>query len=356
MHQTNLCNWLLKGALALAVIAGGVDSASAGWWHNGGGSSGGGSSGGWGSSGGYGGGSSGGWGSSGGYSGAWGGGSSGGYGRRGGLFSHRRASFGGSSGGYYGGGSSGGWGNGGSSGGFYGGGSSGGYGSSGGAVMGGGYYAPGGDIIIEDGGIPMNATPTNPPPPPAGEGDAADAPPETDGAMLRRADGTLVVEVPAEARIYVNDRLTSTPGTMREYVSRNLVRGYNYSYEVRAEMEVNGQVVSETKKIDLRAGQNAKLAFNLAPSTSEEVETSITVKVPANAKVNLGGNDTKAKGETRTFRTSALRKGTEWKDYKIVVTANVDGVEVTKEQTFNLQAGEEKELSFEFDAASVAAR
>lgn len=174
--------------------------------------------------------------------------------------------------------------------------------------------------------------------------------------MLRRADGTLIVEVPAEAKIYVNDRLTSTPGAVREYVSRNLVRGYNYTYEVRAEMEVDGQTVSETKKIDLRAGQNLKLAFNLSPDAAEEVETSITVKVPANAKVNLGGNDTKAQGETRTYRTSALRSGGEWKDYKIVVTAEVDGRQITKEQTFDLKAGENKELSFDFEAANVAAR
>jgi uncharacterized protein (TIGR03000 family) len=219
-------------------------------------------------------------------------------------------------------------------------------------VMGGGYYSPNGVIVDE--GAPVENAPMNPP----ATDDAAppDPMPEGSGAMLRRADGTLIVEVPAEAKIYVNDRLTTTPGAIREYVSRNLVRGYNYTYEVRAEMEVDGQTVSETKKIDLRAGQNVKLAFNLSPAASEEVETSITVKVPADAKVNLGGNDTKAKGETRTFRTSALRKGTEWKDYTVVVTSTIDGVEVTKEQTFDLQAGEEKELSFDFDAASVAAR
>jgi uncharacterized protein (TIGR03000 family) len=125
---------------------------------------------------------------------------------------------------------------------------------------------------------------------------------------------------------------------------------------VRAELEVDGKTVTETKKIDLRAGQNVKLAFNLAPAASEEVETSITVKVPANAKVNLGGNDTKAEGETRVYRTSALRNGSEWKDYKIVVTAEVDGREITKEQTFDLKAGENKELTFDFDAANVAAR
>jgi uncharacterized protein (TIGR03000 family) len=178
-------------------------------------------------------------------------------------------------------------------------------------------------------------------------------PPDGSGASNAKGDGTLVVEVPAKAKIFVNDRLTSTPGEVREYVSRNLTRGYNYTYEVRAELEVDGKMVTETKKVDLRAGQQMKLAFNLAPAT-QEVETSITVKVPANAKVNLGGNDTNATGETRVFRTSALNAGGEWKDYKIVVTAEIDGRQITKEQTFDLKAGENRELTFDFDTANVA--
>lgn len=366
MHQTILCRWVLKGALALAVVAGGVSDAAAGWGSNGswgGGSMGGGSSGGWGGSAGY----SAGWGSTGGY------GSSGGGMARRGLFHHHRAARfgGGSSGGWgsTGGGSSGGWGSSGgygwsggsSGGGFAGGGSSGGWGSSGGDVMGGGYYSPSYAPSYSSPSyiVPEGDQPVNPPPPPMNppvDGDPlppmGDAPVE-DGTSLRRADGTLVVEVPADAKIYVNNRLTSTPGEVREYVSKNLIRGYNYTYEVRAELEIDGKTVTETKKIDLRAGQHQKLAFNLNPAASE-VETSITVKVPANAKVNLGGNDTNAQGETRVYRTSALRDGAEWKDYKIVVTAEVDGREITKEQSFDLKAGENKELHFDFDAASVA--
>jgi uncharacterized protein (TIGR03000 family) len=368
MHQTILCNWLTKGALAVAVVVGGAGSAFAGWGHHGwGGSSGGswgGSSGG--SSGGYYGGSSGGWGSSGGYSyGGSSGGSSGGWGR-GGLFHHHRRWGGsscGSSGGYYGG-SSGGWG---SSGGYsYGGssgGSSGGWGSSGGTIYGGGYYSPSVVMPQDDYyGPAKSAPPANIPPadgspvapPPADDTAPPPAPAPGGSTSINRADGMLIVEVPADAKIYVNGRLTSTPGEVREYVSRNLTHGYNYAYEVRAEVQRGGQTITDTKRIDLRAGESTKLAFNLAPTT--EVETSITVKVPANAKVNLGGNDTNLQGETRVFRTSALKAGAEWKSYTIVATLEVDGREITKEQSIDVKAGENKEVAFDFDTTSVAAR
>jgi uncharacterized protein (TIGR03000 family) len=351
--------------LSLAVIVGSVGTASAGWgWGGGssGGSSGGwgGSSGGWGyggSSGGYGfgssGGSSGGWGSSGGY------GSSGG-GRHHGLFHHHRRAWGSSGGGWgSSGGSSGGWGSSGgygSSGGFDYGGSSGGFGSSGG-YGGGAYYAP--SVVVPDAGAPMDAPLDNPP----ANAPAGDAPAPRDpmnpadagrGASRSSVDGTLVVEVPADAKIYVNDRLTSTPGEVREYVSRNLKPGYNYSYEVRAEVVRNGEKLVETKHVDLRAGQSNRLAFSFAGN--DEVETSITVRVPAGAKVNLGGNDTQGSGETRVFRTSALRPGSQWSDYKVVATIEIDGHVVTKEQSIDLAAGDNKEVTFDFDTASVASR
>jgi uncharacterized protein (TIGR03000 family) len=84
------------------------------------------------------------------------------------------------------------------------------------------------------------------------------------------------------------------------------------------------------------------------------VETSITATVPADAKVNLGGSETKATGETRVFRTSALAPGAEWKDYKVVATREIDGRTISKEQTFTLKAGDQKEIAFDFDTTSVA--
>lgn len=175
----------------------------------------------------------------------------------------------------------------------------------------------------------------------------------TESTSVQRADGTLIVEVPADAKIYVNDRLTTTPGESREYVSRNLVPGFNYAYDVRVEMQRDGKLVTESRKVNVRAGENTKIAFNAKPA--DEVQTSVTVKVPAGAKVKLGGNETNATGEVRIFRTS-LKAGTEWKDYKVEVTTEVDGQTLTKEQTFDLAAGDSKELAFEFDASNVASR
>jgi uncharacterized protein (TIGR03000 family) len=352
---------LAASALSLAVLAASASDAFAGWrWHG----SSGGSSGGYGSSGGWGGGSSGGWGGSsggwgGGSSGGWGGGSSGGWG-------------GGSSGGW--GGSSGGWGGwkhsrhhrwfrghgssgGGSSGGW--GGSSGGWGSSGGGSSGGTYYYPG---EWEGKSFDPSTAPTVDPMTPSGE-----APPAVPGTprdtSYRRADGLLSVNVPADAKVFVNGLATTSTGGERQYVSRDLQSGFNYTYEVKAEIVRDGKTVEQVKQVNLRAGQTAELAFDFpaaeqsatAQLATAELETSLTVHVPAGAKVYLAGNPTKAQGETRVFRTTGLSSGKNWNDYTVRVELEQEGRIVTKEKTISLKAGESQELTFDFEGDRVAA-
>ncbi len=206
------------------------------------------------------------------------------------------------------------------------------------------YYAP-----VES-GKPAADTPADPSTPAPAPPASGDAPAKE--TSLRSVDGMLAVEVPTDAKIFVNGQETSSTGDIRQYISRNLQPGYNYSYEVRAEIIRDGKKVDEVKTVDLKAGEVAKVAFNLAPTT--KVETSLTVRVPANAKVYLAGNPTKATGETRVFRTTSLSSGKSWSDYTIKVEFEQDGKTVTREETITLGAGETKELSFDFDSEKVA--
>ena len=53
----------------------------------------------------------------------------------------------------------------------------------------------------------------------------------------------------------MNGQATSSTGDTRQYVSRDLTAGYNYTYEVRAEIVRDGRTVEQVKKVDLRAGE-----------------------------------------------------------------------------------------------------
>ncbi|MBI2477826.1 MAG: TIGR03000 domain-containing protein [Planctomycetia bacterium] len=177
-------------------------------------------------------------------------------------------------------------------------------------------------------------------------------PPPVESTQLLRGRAELVVEVPADAKIYVNGNKTNTQGTHRRYLSAGLIPGQTYVYEVQAVFERDGKEQAVTKSISLTAGSEVKLAFDF-PAT-EQVETVLTLHVPADAKVNLAGNETEKTGSTRVFTTARLAPGQVWDGYQVQVTWSRDGQEITKEKTVTLRGGEAQELSFEFSESLVA--
>jgi uncharacterized protein (TIGR03000 family) len=89
-------------------------------------------------------------------------------------------------------------------------------------------------------------------------------------------------------------------------------------------------------------------------ASAPEVKTSLTIHVPADAKISLAGVDTKQSGELRQFATTRLAAGQTWDDYKVVVEMNKNGQTLHEERTIKLVGGEAQELSINFDSKAVA--
>ncbi len=165
------------------------------------------------------------------------------------------------------------------------------------------------------------------------------------------------VEVPADARIFVNDNLTKTPGTYRRFVSRGLDEERVYTYNVRAEFERDGEQVEETKSLQLTSGGVARLSFaadQRATVATEPATTKLIVHVPSDAKVALSGTMTRQTGETREFSTTQLTKGQVWSDYIVKVEYTRNGQVEVQERTIELTGGQDQELTFDFDASQLA--
>lgn len=177
--------------------------------------------------------------------------------------------------------------------------------------------------------------------------------PEVDAT---RFDAVLDIQVPADAIVFVNGQRTQTPGENRSYVSRNLKPGFKYSYELKVELERNGKTETQTKVIDLRAGDSKQLVFDFQPA--DTLVTSLTVNVPADAQVTLGGVKTQAIGTTRTFSTTKLKNGESWSEYDIVVTIEREGEQLSKTKTLDIKAGDSLTVGFDFDSteSEVASR
>lgn len=348
MSITKIKTLALAAVVGVAALAVDASEASAFWHWGSWGSSGGSSGGSWGSSGGSSGGS---WGSSGGSHGSWG--SSGGFRWR---RWHRHVSH------HSSGGSHGSWGSsGGSSGGSWGssGGSSGGshgsWGSSGGS-----HGSWGSGYVTER---PVDGAPATPP---EGPTNGSTPPPADDDEMLfegaRRLDPTSVmlsVVVPDDAKVFVNGLETTSTGERRRYISRGLAEGATYAYEIRVEVRRNGRTLDDTKLVRLQTGQVSHLEFAFNDTRDQEnvaaaPVTTLTLNVPADAKVFLAGRETSSTGEVRQFSTTRLADGQQWASYPVRIEWEHDGQTLTREQTVSLEAGETRVLSFGFDVEQVA--
>ena len=89
-------------------------------------------------------------------------------------------------------------------------------------------------------------------------------------------------------------------------------------------------------------------------ASAPAVKTSLTIHVPADAKITLAGVDTKQSGELRQFATTRLAAGQTWDGYKVVVEMNKNGQTLHEERTIKLVGGESQELSINFDSTAVA--
>jgi uncharacterized protein (TIGR03000 family) len=96
------------------------------------------------------------------------------------------------------------------------------------------------------------------------------------------------------------------------------------------------------------------LSFDFEDSAASLVETSLTLRVPENAKVILSGTETKAMGSVRKFRTDKIAKGIKWSDYLVEVIVDRNGQKLTKHQQITINGGDRLELSFDFDETKVA--
>jgi uncharacterized protein (TIGR03000 family) len=213
-----------------------------------------------------------------------------------------------------------------------------------GAVQHGGVIQKGGAVqhggSIQKGGVYQKSSTIVQPPVPS----AVDS-------ALKARQGVLSVSVPGDARVFVNGAHTTSGGTERNYVSRGLTAGASYTYSVRAELDRDGETVEETKTVVLRAGETSSLSFDF---DAERAATALTVHVPEDATIELAGTTIEGSGPVRIFKTDRLATGQEWAGYTVVVSVNRDGQSLSRSQTITLTGGEDRDLSFDFDAPQVA--
>jgi uncharacterized protein (TIGR03000 family) len=80
--------------------------------------------------------------------------------------------------------------------------------------------------------------------------------------MDNAAPATIVVNVPADARLTIDGEATTSTSAQRVFVSPVLNPGQEYHYTLKAEFQKDGKTVSVSKDIAVTAGNETRVSLD----------------------------------------------------------------------------------------------
>jgi uncharacterized protein (TIGR03000 family) len=86
-------------------------------------------------------------------------------------------------------------------------------------------------------------------------------------AMLSTGSATLVVSLPAEAKLAVDGFVTSSTSSVRTLTSPVLENGKDYVYDLKAEVVRDGRTLTSSKQVTVRAGDMVNVTLDLPAET-----------------------------------------------------------------------------------------
>jgi uncharacterized protein (TIGR03000 family) len=129
-----------------------------------------------------------------------------------------------------------------------------------------GYYGSGWETMTP-GGVAPSYMPGATMPPAGGSGSGGEVLPKPkpdgkSGTGLAPTRARLIVELPADAKLYIDDQVMKTTSGRRTFHTPDLKPGQTYYYELRAEVVRDGKPVSQERRVLLRAGEVVRADFN----------------------------------------------------------------------------------------------
>ena len=160
---------------------------------------------------------------------------------------------------------------------------------------------------------------------------------------------TINVHLPADAILTVNGKSTDSVGSQRQIVAMPTAER---SVTLQATVLRNGQRIVQLRQLRITDGDQPPVEFDLLSTGG--IATTLTLRVPADARVLIQGQPTLASGQQRIFRTTQLTKGETWPNYRVEVQQQRNGRLVISRRTITLVGGGSHQLIFSESARQVA--
>ncbi len=89
---------------------------------------------------------------------------------------------------------------------------------------------------------------------------------DKDKKSMAPSKAKLIVSLPADAKLYIDDQLMKTTSDRRVFNTPTLDKDQTYYYVLKAEVNYQGKTYTETKRVLIRAGEQVRASFpELAP-------------------------------------------------------------------------------------------
>lgn len=162
----------------------------------------------------------------------------------------------------------------------------------------------------------------------------------------------ILVQLPADAKLYVDDQLSNQSATPRTLVTPVLQNGRDYTYTLRVEAVRNGQTVVATKDVVFRAGDNKAVEFG---DLAGKATAKVTVTLPATAKLYVDDILCPQTSSTRSFETPEMPYGQKYY-YTMKTEYEQDGKVQTTSRQVIVEAGQQIKVDFGTPTSVASAR
>jgi uncharacterized protein (TIGR03000 family) len=159
---------------------------------------------------------------------------------------------------------------------------------------------------------------------------------------------TIIVQVPAEAKVFVDDIEASLTSTSRRFVTPALDLDRDYYYTIKAELVRDGKTLADSKRVVFRAGKTVKVDFgdlSTAKVVPQAAPASVTVRLPADARLSIDGTECPLTSATRTFATPNLDPGYKY-SYTLKAEITREGKTRSASKKVIVEAGKKVDVDF----------
>jgi uncharacterized protein (TIGR03000 family) len=166
---------------------------------------------------------------------------------------------------------------------------------------------------------------------------------------------TVTIQVAEGSKLTIDGKAIAMTSATQTFVTPQLDPSRVYFYEMKASAKKDGKELSANKKVAVRAGEKVTVDLrDLKPwkaPAPEKDQASLSVKLPADAKLYVDGVLCPLESAERIFETPPLEKG---KQFTYTLKAEVvrEGKTTSETKLVPIEAGQQ--VSVEFGNLTVA--